>query len=91
MGVEAIFCGLGVRWEERYYKELMRLMIYPISMSFGGRCKEGFFFVFVRFLLFGLLRAAPAAYGSSQARGRMGAAAAGLCHSYSNTRSEPCL
>ena len=33
-------------------------------------------------------RAAPAAYGSSQARGWTGAAAAGLCHSYGNARSE---
>ena len=31
------------------------------------------------------------AYGSSQARGRMGAVAAGLLHSDSNTRFEPCL
>ena len=36
-----------------------------------------------------LLRAAPASYGSSQTRGRIGAAAAGLCHS--NVESEPCL
>ena len=35
--------------------------------------------------------AAPAAYGGSQARGQIGAAAAGLYHSHSNTGSEPCL
>ena len=41
-------------------------------------------------LFFGI---APAAHGSSQARGQVGAGAevASLCHSYSNTRSEPCL
>ena len=33
-------------------------------------------------------RAAPAAYGGSQARGRIGAAAAGLCQSHSNAGSE---
>ena len=33
----------------------------------------------------------PTAYGSSQARGWIGAAAAGLHHSPSNARSEPCL
>ena len=38
-----------------------------------------------------LFRATPAAYGSSQARGRMGAAAAGQCHSHSNSGSEPHL
>ena len=31
------------------------------------------------------------AYGGFQARGRMGAAAACLCYSHSNARSEPCL
>ena len=46
----------------------------------------GFFFFF-----FGLFRASLVAYGGSQARGRFGAAAAGLHHSHSNTGSEPCL
>ena len=41
------------------------------------------------FLLF--FRATPAAYGGSQARGRIGATAASLHHSHSNTRSKPCL
>ena len=36
-------------------------------------------------------RAAPAAHGSSQARGRTGALAAGLPNSYSNARSKPHL
>ena len=31
------------------------------------------------------------AYGSSQAMGQIGAAAAGLCHNHSNTRSKPHL
>ena len=44
-------------------------------------------FLFVFFILF--FRAGPAAYGSSQARSWIGAAAAGLCHS--NARSEPHL
>ena len=43
-----------------------------------------FFFVYVY-----LFRAAPVTYGSSQARGQIGAIAAGLHHSHSNTRSEP--
>ena len=34
---------------------------------------------------------APAAYGISQARGRIKATAASLHHSYSNAGSEPCL
>ena len=35
-----------------------------------------------------IFKATPAAYGSSQARGQIGALAAGLRHSHSNTRSE---
>ena len=38
-----------------------------------------------------LFRAAPAAYGGSQARGQMGATAASLHHSHSNEGSKPCL
>ena len=33
-------------------------------------------------------RATPVAYGISQARGRIGAVMAGLCHSHSKARSE---
>ena len=47
------------------------------------QCLSSFFFFF-----FFLFRATPEAYGSSQARGGIGAAAASLCCSHSNTRSE---
>ena len=40
---------------------------------------------------FFFLRAAPAAYGSSQARGQIRGPAASLHHSHSNTGFEPCL
>ena len=40
------------------------------------------------FLSFCIFRAAPTAYGGSQARGLIGAAAAGLGHSHSNAGSE---
>ena len=49
--------------------------------------KSTFFFL----LVFAFLRAAHTAYGSSQARGQIGAEAAGLHHSHSNARSEPYL
>ena len=39
-------------------------------------------------LFFFLFRAAPAECGSSQARGRFGAVAAGLCRSHGNARSQ---
>ena len=40
------------------------------------------------FFFFCLFRAVPTTYGSYQVRGRIGAAAAGLGHSYSNSGSE---
>ena len=40
------------------------------------------------YILFLLFMAIPVAYGSSQARGQIGAAAASLHHSHSNARSE---
>ena len=49
-----------------------------------------FFFFFLSFV-FCLYRAAPVAYGGSQARGQIGAIAAGLRHSHSNTGLELCL
>ena len=47
------------------------------------------FVVVVVVVVFFLFRATPAAYGDSQARGQIGAVAAGLCHS--NTGSKPRL
>ena len=48
-------------------------------------------FFFFLLLFFCLLRATPVAYGGSQAKGLIGATAAGLRQSHSNTRSEPRL
>ena len=50
-----------------------------------------FSFFFFLFWPFCLLRAAPMAYGGSQARGLIGAVAARLHHSHSNSGSEPHL
>ena len=58
-----------------------------ISQKHGqcGRDICGVFFpLFIFIDLFSLFRAATAAYGSSQARGQIGAIAAGLHHSHSN-------
>ena len=43
------------------------------------------------FFFFLLFKAAPAAHGSSQARGPVGATAFGLRRSHSNTRPDLCL
>ena len=53
--------------------------------------RGSFVFLFFYFFVFLLIRAAPIAYGGSQVRGSVGAAAAGLHHSHSKARSEPCL
>ena len=53
--------------------------------------KEALFFVFPFFFFFLLFRTAPVAYASSQARGRIRAAAAGLHHSHGNAGSKPHL
>ena len=47
--------------------------------------------VVVLFCFFAFFRAAPKAYGRSQARGRMGATPAGPHHSHCNMGSEPSL
>ena len=47
--------------------------------------------VFLLHLFFLGFRATPAAYGSSQARGGIGATAAILHHCYNYAGSEPCL
>ena len=49
------------------------------------------FFLFCFVLFFGLFRAAPTVYGSSLARGRIGAIAASLHHSHNYAGSKPSL
>ena len=56
--------------------------------TFSARTPRVWLPIFFSFLLFSV---APEAYGSSQARGRFGAIAAGLHHSHSNAGSEPSL
>ena len=51
-----------------------------VISRFNGSSVFNFFF-----------RVAPVSYGGSQARGPIGAVAAGLHHSHSNARSEPSL
>ena len=48
-------------------------------------------FYFILFFVFCVFRAEPSAYGGSQDRDLIGAVAASLCHSYSNTGSRPRL
>ena len=61
-----------------------------IKNAFGYFYLFGLFLFFV-FCLFGFSRAAPAAYGGSQARGLLRAVATSLRHCLSNVGSEPHL
>ena len=62
------------------------------SLGLGDANYSIYFFLFIYFFgSFVFFRAAPAAYGGSQARGRIGAVAASLRHSHSNARSKPRL
>ena len=61
--------------------------LFPMGSSKGRCWIKGFFFCFC----FCFFRAAPMAYGGSQARDQIGAIAAGLRHRHSNARSEPRL
>ena len=65
---------------------LKRLSQY--SLVLWGHKSTGFPFLFFFFYYF---RATPLAYAGSQARCPIGAVAAGLCHSHSNTGSKLCL
>ena len=60
-----------------------------VMLQLGGPGTRGHIQPWTCIRLF--FRAAPAAYGDSQARGLIRATAAGLHHSHSNARSKPCL
>ena len=58
----------------------------PFRAGNGGECGR-----VLGVLIFFFFRAPPLAYGSSQGRGQIRAAAASLYHNHSNTRSQPRL
>ena len=62
--------------------------MWVMTPTLRGLWREGVVLMTTTFLSFFLLRAAPAAYGASQARGGIRAATAGLHHSHGNARSE---
>ena len=83
MAAMAIPVGVGTVAKSRH-------QIFPIEI-WGGGVGCGFFCLFVCFWSFCPFTATPVACGGSQATGRIGAVAAGLCQSHSNARSEPHL
>ena len=61
----------------------LTMPLEPKGRLLGGHAMTGGFFFF-----FCLFRAAPTAYGGSQARGQVRSTAAGLHHSHSNAGSK---
>ena len=100
-------CGYYKSWYYEYsyvsffvHKLSFTLNIYQRTNLLGNMVTLlAYLHVLIGYLLFShifwkdVLRAAPVAYGSSQPRGLIGAAAAGLCHSHSHSimGSEPHL
>ena len=77
-------------WTEIYWKILKRITYDSCPPTIQSTLWRQLFFFFF-FFFFCPFRAAPTAYGSSLARGGIGAATAGLHHSFGNTGSRPCL
>ena len=88
------FCMLWA-WSKKKKKSPNHKKLYndghrgPINHPSHRESQNPGFFFFFFFLVFCLFRAAPMAYGGSQARGPIGAVAASLHHSHAG--SEPCL
>ena len=73
-------------------------LVFPSSVLVGwvlGRmhhCPLITSYLFIYYIIIIFFRATPAAYGNSQARGRISQSySCWLCHSHSNARYEPCL
>ena len=70
---------------------MWRLRVIPCQPGVQKGRLDVIYFILFYFYFFGLFaffRAAPAAYGSSQAKGLIGTVAAGLGQSHSNTGSK---
>ena len=63
-------------------------LIWLVLLTYFKTSLHLFIYLFIYLFIF---RALPTAYGTSQARDQIGAVAAGLHHSHSNSSSEPCL
>ena len=74
-----VYCLWFVKWFLwSYWNENLGFVLFSIDMGYYVN-----WFIY----LFMLFKAVPAAYGSSQGRGGIGASATGLCHSHSNSGS----
>ena len=89
-------CILITCWGKQTSKTFFTDWFY--TFIFSGELQKHLVMLYVNYIytiyiitltyLHMLFRATPMAYGNSQARGRIGAGAASLCHSHSNAGSE---
>ena len=84
IGVVSEKAGGGCKAEKRGSRRLRVLLDTLLYLLDFILCIS---ITFLTSYIYMLFRAAPAAYGSSQVRGQIGAAAASLCHTHSNVRS----
>ena len=91
------FCAFPTKEETEgifiWYSIFSLLIELDSYFGFISSALPAFYFYFILFFyfIFVFSRAAPEAYGGSQARGPIRAVATGLCHSHSNVGSKPCL
>ena len=71
---------MDVGFLSNYFSASFEMLFFVLFFVFA--------FTFFFFFFFLLFRAIPVAYGGSQARGQIGAVAAGLHHRHSNARSK---
>ena len=88
-----VWLAIGFNYNFQSYRIffLQNKAVYPYNRKENEHSMltvEPFSFFFFFFCLF---TAVPVAYGGSQARGRIGAAAVSLCHGHSNVGSKPSL
>ena len=83
---------VGKKWVKTHHRENQRVSVPKvILMGMQLNLEEEIDIYRVFCFCFCLFRAAPEVYGGSQARGGIGAIAAGLHRSHSNARSKPRL
>ena len=77
-----------LKWNFTHKKYFFSVNMPHAVWGRSSKKKHCLFEIQIELSIFSLFRATPAAYGGSQARGQIGAAAASLCHSHGDARSE---